>query len=389
MRVVLAPDSFKESMSAATAVDAMRRGVLSVMPDAQCLGVPLADGGEGTVDALVAALGGAVVTTTVTGPLGTAVEARYGWVEAERLAVVEVAAAVGIDLVPLGERDIWRAGSRGVGELLLHALDRGARRVVTGLGGTVTNDGGAGMLRALGARLLDGVGADVPPGPAGLEVLHSVDASGLDPRLASLDVLLACDVTNPLLGPSGASAVFGPQKGAAPQDVARLDAALAALAPHLGRLAGHDVASIPGAGAAGGIGAALLACTHATLRPGIEVVMDAAHLDDALVGADLVLTGEGAVDAQTLRGKTPFGVARAAHRAGVPVVVLTGRIGAGAEELLDHGVVAIVPIGRGAGDLATALAAGPADLEAATATTCRLLMLGREPRPGGPAGPLR
>ncbi|NTW41692.1 MAG: glycerate kinase, partial [Cellulomonadaceae bacterium] len=272
MRVVLAPDSFKESMSAATAVDAMRRGVLSVMPDAQCLGVPLADGGEGTVDALVAALGGAVVTTTVTGPLGTAVEARYGWVEAERFAVVEVAAAVGIDLVPLGERDIWRAGSRGVGELLLHALDQGARRVVVGLGGTVTNDGGAGMLQALGARLLDGVGADVPPGPAGLEALHSVDASGLDPRLAPLDVLLACDVTNPLLGPSGASAVFGPQKGAAPQDVARLDAALAVLAAHLGRLAGHDVASIPGAGAAGGIGAALLACTHARLRPGIEVV---------------------------------------------------------------------------------------------------------------------
>lgn len=376
MKIVLAPDSFKESMTAAEAAEAMRRGVRAVLPDAVCAAVPMADGGEGTVDALVAALGGQAVTARVTGPLGEPVDAVYGWVAAEHLAVIEVAAAAGIDLVPTGRRDLARADSGGVGELIRHALDHGATRLIVGLGGTGTNDGGAGLLRALGARLLDTEGASIGPGPAGLQHLDRVDAAGLDPRLRDVDVLIASDVTNPLLGPEGATAVFGPQKGATPDQLGRFDRALGRLAPHLAGLAGTDVATRPGAGAAGGLGAALLACTPARIEPGIEVVMAAAHLHEALADADLVLTGEGGVDAQTVQGKTPFGVARAAQRAGVPVVVLAGRVGPGAELLHEHGVHAVVPITRGATTLADALADGPANLEAATATTMRLLTLG-------------
>jgi glycerate 2-kinase len=382
MRFLLAPDSFKESMSAADAAHAMERGVLRVMPDAVCVRLPVADGGEGTVEALAAALDGELVTARVTGPLGEPVDARYGWVADRRTAVIEVAAAVGIDLVAPGRRDPLRASSIGAGQLIRDALDRGARRLVIGLGGTVTNDGGAGMLTALGARLLDAEGIDVAPVPASLERLHTIDCTGLDPRLPDLDVQIACDVTNPLLGPDGASAVFGPQKGATPTMVAQLDAALAVLAGHLAVVAGRDVASTAGAGAAGGLGAALMAAIpSARMRSGVQVVLDAAGFDDALKGADVVLTGEGSVDAQTVHGKTPFGVAQAARRARVPVVVLAGRIGPGAENLLDHGVDALVPITTGVTDLPTALTQGPANLEVATSMVCRLLLLGSRPYP--------
>ncbi|HMO11988.1 MAG TPA: glycerate kinase, partial [Actinotalea sp.] len=257
MRIVLAPDSFKESMSARAAAAAMERGVRAVLPDAECVAVPMADGGEGTVDALVGALGARRVHAEVTGPLGGRVVAEYGWVADRRLAVIEAAAAVGVGLVPAAHRDVLRADSRGLGELVRHALDAGAQRLMIGLGGTVTNDGGAGMLHALGARLLDDEGDDVAPGPAGLEALVRLDGSALDRRLAGTEMVLATDVTNPMLGLEGASAVFGPQKGASPQDVPRLDAALGRFAAHLAVLAGRDVAPLPGAGAAGGIGAAL------------------------------------------------------------------------------------------------------------------------------------
>lgn len=382
MKVVLAPDSFKESMTAREAAAAMERGVRAVLPDAECVVLPMADGGEGTVDALLAALGGELVTVRATGPMGRPVDAAYGWVADERLAIIEVAAAVGIDLVPVADRDPWRASSTGVGEMLVDALDRGARRLVVGLGGTVTNDGGAGMLRSLGLRFLDAAGADlvdvgVPLGPDALGRLAHVDASGLDPRLAAVEVDLASDVTNPLLGLEGASAVFGPQKGATPEVVERLEAALTVLGGHLVALGGRDVTVVPGAGAAGGLGAAFLAVCDAHVRSGIEVVMDAARLDDALVGADVVFTGEGSVDDQTAHGKAPLGVARAAQRAGVPVIVFAGRVEAGAEVLYAHGVHAVVPITRGACDLATALREGATNLETAVATTCRLLVLGR------------
>jgi glycerate kinase len=382
MRFVLAPDSFKESMSAREAVAAMESGVRSVLPDAECVAAPVADGGEGTVDALVTALGGQLVDVEVTGPLGGPVSASYGWVPDERLAVVEVAAAVGIDLVPASARDPMRASTNGVGELLRDALDRGATRLLVGLGGSVTNDGGAGMLTALGLRLLDENGAELAGKPAALPRLARVDEAGLDPRLRDVDVQVASDVTNSLLGPDGASAVFGPQKGATPEMVDRLDAALGHLAGHLAQLAGRDVAGAAGAGAAGGLGAAILAAfPRARIRSGVQVVLETIHLGDALRGADVVLTGEGSVDAQTVHGKTPYGVAQAAQRLGVPVVVLAGRVGPGAEQLYRHGVHALVPIVRGVTDLPTALADGPANLEAAVAMVCRLLSLPSPERP--------
>lgn len=375
MRVVIAPDSFKESTGAVAAAQAIASGVRSVLPDAECELVPMADGGEGTVDALLAVLAGELVTVRVTGPTGQPVQATYGWVPAERLAVVEVAAAVGLDLVPSESRDVLRAGSRGVGELVRDALDRGARRLVVGLGGTATSDGGAGMLQALGARLHDAAGHDVCAGPAGLEDLAGLDATDLDLRLDQVELLVACDVTNPLLGPDGAAVVFGPQKGATADQVPRLDAALVGLAPHLARLAGCQVADVPGAGAAGGLGAALLA-VGARLAPGVEVVADAVRLAEVVDRADLVLTGEGRVDAQTLRGKTPFGVAQVARQAGVPVVVLAGQVGPGAEALLDHGVDAVVPIGPGVQALEQALVDAETHLATAAATVVRLVALG-------------
>ncbi|WP_127127099.1 glycerate kinase [Georgenia sp. SYP-B2076] len=375
MKIVLAPDSFKESMSAHEAALAMERGVRAVFPDAQCVRVPMADGGEGTTEALVAATGGELVEADVHDALGRPIRARYGYVAAERLAIVEVAAAAGIDLVAPHERDPLRASSAGVGELLLDALDRGATRLVVGLGGSVTNDGGAGMMQALGVRLRDGDGADLPGGGGALARLASLDLSGLDRRVAGLTVEIASDVTNPLLGPEGASAVFGPQKGATPRVVDELDAALHTWARAIADATGRAVADEPGAGAAGGLGAAFLAFFPATMSSGVDVVVRAAHLEEKLDGADLVLTGEGAVDSQTLRGKTPFGVARAARRHDVPVIAFAGYVGDGAEVLYDHGFAALVPIVRSVTDLPAALADGPANLRLAVETVCRVLAL--------------
>jgi glycerate kinase len=386
MRIVLAPDSFKESMTARQAAEAMERGVLTVLPDAECVLVPLADGGEGTVDTLVGALSGALVETTVDGPLGGPVAAAYGWITAvgpgpvggpeagAGLAVLEAAAAVGLGLIPPERRNPMLTSSYGLGQLIRHALDRGASRLIIGLGGTGTNDGGAGMLQALGARLLDRSGQPLPRGAAAVATLARLDLSGLDPRLARIPVEIASDVTNPLLGPAGASTVFGPQKGATPQMVRQLDAALEVLAGHLEQATGRAVAGEPGAGAAGGIAAALLAVVeHVTMRSGIEVVLRAAGLERKLLDADLVLTGEGSVDSQTLAGKTLLGVAGAAKRAGVPVVVLAGQVGPGAKALYQHGVVALVPIVQGVTDLPSALADGARNLELTAATVCRLV----------------
>ncbi|HEY8719608.1 glycerate kinase [Pengzhenrongella sp.] len=375
MRFVLAPDSFKESMTAPTAVAAMERGIRTVFPGAVCVGVPMADGGEGTTDALVAAVGGTHRTAWVHDGRGRPVCARYGYVAEESLAILEIAAAAGIDLVAPGERDPRIASTFGVGELILDALDHGAQRFVVGLGGSVTNDGGAGMLQALGARLVDAAGLDLTPGGSALASLDRIDLAGLDARLSAATFEIASDVTNPLLGPQGASAVFGPQKGADEHAVRELDAALDVYARVVARATGRDVAGLAGAGAAGGLGAAFLAFFDARMNRGVDVVMAAAHLDERIIGADYVFTGEGSVDAQTALGKTPLGVARAAGRRGVPVIAFAGRIGPGAEILYSHGFAALVPIVQGVTDLPSALADGPANLERAVATTCRLLAL--------------
>jgi glycerate kinase len=358
MKIVLAPDSFKESMSAAQAISAMRDGVRAVLPDAECVGVPMADGGEGTVDAVVDALDGERVSVEVADALGRRVPAAYGYVPGRRLAVIEMAAAAGLELIAADERDVLRASSFGVGELISDALDRGAVEFLIGLGGSATNDGGAGMLTALGAGLLDAEDAPLPPGGAALADLHRIDTDGLDPRLAEVRIQLACDVTAPLLGPAGASAVFGPQKGATPGDVARLEAALARFAS----VADASHTDTPGAGAAGGLGFALLEFLNATSRPGVEVVAETVGLEQALDGAQWVFTGEGGVDAQTLMGKTPFGVAQVAARTGTRVVIFAGRVGDDATVLLDHGVDEIVGITAPGTPLAQALREGPQSL---------------------------
>lgn len=375
MKIVLAPDSFKESMTAVEAAAAMARGVRRALPAAECVEVPLADGGEGTTAALVAALGGRLVDVATTDALGRPVEATIGLTD-DGLAVVEVAAAVGLGLVAPDERDVMTSTSAGVAPLVRAALDAGARRLVVGLGGSATNDGGAGLLVGLGARLLDDAGFEVSPQPRELHRVAAVDLGDLDPRLADLSVELACDVTSPLLGPHGASAVFGPQKGATPAQAEVLDAALTVVARALEVAVGRPVRDEPGAGAAGGLGAAFLAL-GATRRSGIEVVMEAARLEEHLQGADLVITGEGAVDSQTLAGKAPAGVAEVARRAGVPVIVVAGQVDPSAEALLDHGVAAVVPMLRRVSTLEEALHDGPDNLEHAVATALRLVRLGQ------------
>ena len=369
MRVVCAPDSFKESMTAAQAASAMARGVRAVVSDADVVEIPLADGGEGFVAALASALGADLHEVELPDALGR--PSRGHFALAGDVAILEVAQAVGLAAVAPGDRDILRSSSVGVGRLITAALDAGARRLVVGLGGSATNDAGAGMLTALGVAFLDADGRPVEPVPAALGRVVTVDASGLDPRLAGVVVEAACDVTAPLCGPGGASAVFGPQKGATPDLVPVLDALLGRLADLSGATAD---AGRPGAGAAGGLGWALLAFCGATTRPGIELVAELTGLDAAVAAADLVLTGEGSVDAQTLQGKAPAGVARVAAAHGVPLVVLAGRVAPDADVLLDAGVTALVPITQGVTDLATALRDGASNLERATATVLRLFL---------------
>jgi glycerate kinase len=375
MRFVLAPDSFKESMSATVAVAAMKRGVRAVFADAECIAVPMADGGEGTVDALVEATGGEHVVAEVHDGLGRPVQARYGLVREEELAIIEIAAAAGFDLVAEADRDPRATSTFGVGELIVDALNRGASHFIVGLGSSATNDGGAGMLQALGARLLDRRGEDLPAGGAALSRLDRIDLSMFEPRLATAQFQIASDVTNPLLGPNGASAIFGPQKGADDVAVAELDLALSTLARVVTSTTGRDVAMVSGSGAAGGLGAAFLAFFDAQMHRGVDVVMSATHFADRIVGADYVLTGEGSVDAQTASGKALLGVAEVSARHGVPVIAFAGRIGAGADALYPLGFAALVPIIQEVSELPRALAEGPMNLERAVATTCRLLAL--------------
>ena len=373
MKFVLAPDSFKESMSASHAVAAMRAGILSAWPDAECIGVPMADGGEGTVDAVVDALGGERITVDVADPLGFPVTATYGYVGTRRLAVIEMAAAAGIELVPAQHRDVLRASTYGVGQLIASALDRGAANILVGLGGSATNDGGAGMLTALGAELTDEDGARLPPGGAALRDLRRIDLAALDPRLSSTQFQVACDVTAPLLGSVGASEVFGPQKGATACDVALLDEALARFATVTSATLGHAHPDRAGAGAAGGLGFAMAEYLSAEARPGVEIIAETVDLDHWIAGADWVFTGEGSVDAQTVLGKTPYGVARIAQRHDKPVVIFAGRVAEDASILLQHGVTEIIGITADGTPIAQALCDGPDALTRAAADVVRRL----------------
>lgn len=371
MKIVLAPDSFKESMTASQAVAAMRAGVQAVLPDAECVEMPMADGGEGTVDAVVDALHGRRVEAVVQDALGRPVTATYGHVPLRQLAVIEIAAAAGLERIPVAQRDVLRAGTFGVGELIRSALDRGAEDLLIGLGGSATNDGGAGMLVALGAVLTDAAGNPLEPGGAPLQRLERIDISGLDPRLHDVRVRVASDVTAPLLGPTGASAVFGPQKGASAADVQSLDSALSRLATVTATTLGRAEPQRPGAGAAGGLGFALAEFLGAEIRPGVDEVARTVGLERALLGADWVFTGEGSVDAQTVMGKTPFGVAQLAVKAGARVVIFAGRVTQDASVLFDYGVDRLVAITAEGTPIEQALREGPASLTRAAAQVCR------------------
>ncbi|HEY8346139.1 MAG TPA: glycerate kinase [Symbiobacteriaceae bacterium] len=376
MRIVIAPDSFKGSLTAAQAAEAMARGAARVFPEAEIQTVPMADGGEGTVEALVAGTGGRIEKRTVTGPLGQPVEAHFGLLGDGKTAVIEMAAASGLLLVPKEKRDPRITTTYGTGELIRAALDLGVERIVVGIGGSATNDGGAGMVQALGGKLLKADGTPVGFGGAALLELDRIDLTGLDPRLKAVELLVACDVDNPLTGPRGASAVYGPQKGATPEMVELLDRALTHLADVVQRDLGQDLRNEPGAGAAGGLGFGLMSFLGARLRPGIEVVMEAVGIDRILAGATLVLTGEGRTDGQTLAGKVPLGVARRAAAHGVPAVVISGAVTADADALLSHNIAALVSIVSGPMSLEEAMANAGELLERASAHVLRLVRVG-------------
>ncbi|POP46351.1 glycerate kinase [Superficieibacter electus] len=344
MKIVIAPDSYKESLSALEVATAIEHGFREIYPDAQYVKLPLADGGEGTVDAMVAATKGRVIHVDVTGPLGEPVNGFYGLSGDEQCAFIEMAAASGLELVPSSRRNPLITTSWGTGELILHALDNGARHLIIGIGGSATNDGGAGMAQALGAKLLDQDNNPIAPGGGGLGMLARIDISELDSRLAECRIEVACDVTNTLTGPNGASAVFGPQKGATKEMVATLDGALEHYAQLLARDLDIQVLDLPGGGAAGGMGVALHAFCGAELRQGIEIVTDALKLDVQVADADLVITGEGRIDSQTIHGKVPVGVARIAKRHNKSVIGIAGSLTADVGVVHEHGLDAVFSV---------------------------------------------
>ncbi|HHV56968.1 MAG TPA: glycerate kinase [Firmicutes bacterium] len=380
MRVVIAPDSFKGSLSAWEAAEAMAAGVRRLWPQAETVLVPMADGGEGTTEALVRATGGRLQEKTVTGPLGEPVRAGFGILGDGETGVIEMAAAAGLYLVPEERRDPRVTTTYGVGELIRAALDAGCRRLVVGIGGSATNDGGVGMAQALGARFTDAAGREIGRGGGSLGELAHIDLTGLDPRLKAVAVRVACDVDNPLCGPRGAAAVYGPQKGATPEMVATLDANLSHLAKVIAQDLGRSVADIPGAGAAGGLGAGLIAFLDASLMAGVEMVIQAVNLPARVAGADLVLTGEGKIDAQTAFGKTPAGVARVAKAAGLPVIAVAGGIGDDVEPVYSCGIDALYPLTPYPLALGEAMRRGGELLALATERALRLVAVGRKLR---------
>ena len=382
IKVIIAPQEFKGALSALAAAEAIERGVKAALPEAETVLVPVADGGDGTLDALVEGSGGRVFRSVVTGPLGQPLEARWGVMGDGQTAVIEMALASGLALVPPQRRDPYITTTRGTGEIIAEALDRGFSRIVVGLGGSATNDGGAGMASALGARFLDAEGQTLPDGGAALARLVKIDVSQLNPKLAQTSIIGATDVTNPLCGPTGASAVYGPQKGATPAMVAELESALKNYGRVLQRDLGKDVSERPGAGAAGGLGAGLMAFAGAELLPGIDMVCDVVNFDAHLQGADLVITGEGRADRSTIFNKAPVGVARRALAQGVPTLLLAGGLGPGHRELYQHGIAAIVCIADSPMSFRQSLGRTAELLEGAAERALRLMGMGANVKAG-------
>ncbi len=344
MKIIVAPNSFKGSLSASQAAAAIARGVRGALPDAEVLEIPVADGGEGTVEALVSARKGIYRSVEVEGPLGDPVHATYGLIDDGRTGVVELASASGLTLIAADKRDPRTTSTYGFGQLLNAVRGQGVESIIAGIGGSATNDGGAGMAQALGYRLLDATGRDLPRGGAEVARLERIEAAAFDAGWRSIRVMVASDVTNPLTGPQGASFIYGPQKGADEKAVRELDQALDHLAEIIERDLGKQVADVPGAGAAGGAGAGLIAFLDARLVPGAPLLVDASGFDAALPGARLVITGEGRVDGQTAFGKAPGEVAKRARAAGIPTLLLAGSKGPGWESLISMGVTSVVTL---------------------------------------------
>lgn len=377
MKIVIAPDSYKESLSALDVATAIELGFREIFPQAEYIKLPVADGGEGTVEAMVAATQGRIVEVTVTGPLGTQVEGFYGLSGDEQSAFIEMAAASGLELVLPEQRNPLITTSWGTGELIRHALDAGVKHIIIGIGGSATNDGGAGMVQALGAKLLNSEGDALGQGGGALETLARIDISELDRRLHDCRIEVACDVTNPLTGKEGATAIFGPQKGATPEMITRLDAALAHYAELIKRDLDLDVLDLAGAGAAGGMGAALFAFCGAELRQGIEIVTDALHLDRYVAEADLVITGEGRIDSQTVHGKVPVGVAKVAKRYNKPVIGIAGSLTADVGVVHEHGIDAVFSVIYGICTLDDALKNAAENVRMASRNVAAVLKAGQ------------
>lgn len=372
---VLAPDSFKESMSAAQASQAMQRGIQNVIPDAHIIHVPMADGGEGTVDALISSLKGQSIACDVTGPLSEQrIQTYWGMVDAGQTAVIEMAKANGIHLLAAEKRNPMLTTTYGTGEMIKRALDLGVKKIIVGLGGSVTNDAGAGMAQALGVRFLNHAGELIQVCGGNLDLVKSMDLSGLDPRLVDTEIIIASDVNNPLCGPNGASIIFGPQKGATPEMVKQLDQNLCHFADVVARQIGRDHRHVAGAGAAGGLGFGLMAFTAASIRSGVELMIEQVQLSEKIAQADYVLTGEGKIDSQTSLGKTPFGVAQLAKQFNKPVIAFAGLVGEGIEDLFESGFSQIIGINPPDCPLEEALKNAEMNLEKAVAEIVKNLL---------------
>lgn len=363
MRIVIAPDSFKGCLNALNAALAMRRGVQRVYPDSVIDMIPMADGGEGTVEAILCAVRGEKIKIDVTDPLGRSIGAAYALIDEGETAIIEMAAASGLTLLSNQERNPRVTSTHGTGVLIRNALDRGVKKILLGIGGSATNDGGAGLAVALGVKLLDAQGNELPQGGAALANLVNIDMSGLDPRLAKVQIEVACDVQNPLCGPEGASVVYGPQKGANPEDIRVMDTALQNLGELLSRVAGTNLLELAGGGAAGGLGAGVVGFLGAKLRPGSQMVLEVANADGKIKHADLVLTGEGRTDFQTAYGKVPVGVSALAQKYSVPVLVISGSVEGSPDFLSDVGVASCFSIAEGPATLDEAFLQAEEQLE--------------------------
>lgn len=372
MKIVIAPDSFKESLTALAVAEAIGEGFRRILPQAQYRLVPMADGGEGLVQSIVDATQGEKFSTQVTAPLGNKVSASWGMTGDGQSAVIEMAEASGLHLVPTDKRNPLISTSYGSGELISTALDKGLRRIILGIGGSATNDGGVGMLQALGAKFVDKTGKSLSFGGAALADLAQIDMSGLDPRLQETRIEVACDVDNPLCGEHGASAVFGAQKGATKADIQRLDAALRHFAEQVQTQLGIDIQTPKGAGAAGGMGGGLMLLPQVCLRSGVQMVIEAVDLAAAIADADIVVTGEGRMDGQSVHGKTPIGVAKLAKSAGKPVIAIVGSLREDYFEVYGAGIDAVFPIIRQINSLENTLQAGRENLISTAENVARL-----------------